>query len=363
LARAASNRDIVARNPLRFLRSGSASLPPQVITDLEAVFNAPLIESYGLTEATKSTINPMPPLPRKLGSAGLAAGSEVGIMDEAGKLLPAGIVGEVVIRGDNVTPGYEDDPEANAQAFTNGWLRSGDLGYLDADDYLFITGRLKEQINRAGQKVSPREVEEVLMDHPAVARVVTFAVPDDQLGEDVAAAVVLREGASATSRELREFAAVQLADYKVPRRIVFVDEIPLGMTGKIERMTMAAKLGLTSSTQTRIKSAFAAPRTPIESRLAEIWAQVLGLDRVGIHDHFLDLGGDSMLATQVFARVREEFGVEMTMIAFFEMPTIALQAKNIEKAQCQTDEIMRALSEIENLSDAEAQQLLAQKAQ
>jgi len=183
------------------------------------------------------------------------------------------------------------------------------------------------------------------------------------LGEEVAAAVVLREGASATSRELREFAAARLADYKVPHRVVFVDEIPLGMTGKIERITMAAKLGLTSTTHIRTKSAFAAPRTPIEARLAEIWAQVLGLERVGIHDSFLDLGGDSMLATQVFARVREEFDVETTMIAFFEMPTIAIQAKNIEKAWSQTDEMLRVLSEIEDLPDAEAQQLLAQETQ
>jgi acyl carrier protein len=183
------------------------------------------------------------------------------------------------------------------------------------------------------------------MDHPAVAQVVTFAVPDVQLGEDVAAAVVLRGGASATSRELREFAAVQLADYKVPRRIVFVDEIPLGMTGKIERITMAAKLGLTSTTQTRTKSVFAAPRTPIEARLAEIWAQVLGLHRVGIHDDFLDLGGDSMLATQVFVHVREQFGVEMTMITFFEMPTVAIQAKQIELARSPTAATVAEMAE------------------
>lgn len=363
LARSASNRDIITRNPLRFIRSSSASLPPQVISDLETVFNAPVIESYGLTEASKSVINPMPPLPRKLGSAGLATGSEVAIMDPAGSLLPAGIIGEIVIRGDNVTQGYENNPEANAQAFTNGWFRSGDLGYLDADGYLFVTGRVKEQINRAGQKVSPREVEEVLMDHPTVAQVVTFAVPDTRLGEDVAAAVVLRDGDSATARELREFAAVRLADYKVPRRVVFVDEIPLGTTGKIERIAMAAKLGLTPSAQTRIKSAFASPRTPTEARLAEIWAQVLGLDRVGVHDDFLDLGGDSMLATQIFARVREEFGIEMTMIAFFDMPTIALQAKNIQEVQHQTDEVMWALREVEDLSEAEARQLLAEEIQ
>ena len=361
LPHATAHREVIARNPLRFVRSTAAPLPSQVVTELESALNAPLIESYGMTEAPHSTSNPMPPLPRKPGSVGLASGPEVAIWDEAGSQRPAGTVGEVVIRGDNVTPGYENNPDANAQAFTNGWLRTGDLGYMDADGYLFITGRIKEQINRAGQKISPRAIEEVLLEHPAIAQVVTFAVPDAQLGEDVAAAVVLRPGTSATAREIREFAAVRLADFKVPRQVVFVDEIPLGMTGKIERITMAAKLGLTSTAQTRIKSAFAAPRTQVEARLAGIWAQVLGLERVGIHDDFLGLGGDSMLATQVFSRVRQEFGVETTMIAFFEMPTIAIQAKNIEKAQSQTDEMMRALSEIENLSEAEAQRLLEQE--
>jgi acyl-CoA synthetase (AMP-forming)/AMP-acid ligase II len=245
VARADKNREIIAANPLRFVRSSSSSLPPQVIAELEAVFGAPLIESYGMTEAAhQMASNPLPPAKRIPGSVGVAAGPEVAIMDEAGALLPAGATGEIVIRGPNVTAGYENNPKANAEAFTNGWFRTGDQGVMDAEGYLTITGRLKEIINRGGEKISPREVDEILMDHPAVAQVVTFAVPHDKLGEDVAAAVVLREGKTATEKELREFVASRVADFKVPRKIVMLDEIPKGATGKLQRIGLAQKLGL-----------------------------------------------------------------------------------------------------------------------
>ena len=243
--RAANNRDIIAANPLRFVRSSSSSMPPQVIRELEQVFSAPLIESYGMTEAAhQMTSNPLPPRKRIPGSVGIAAGPEVGIMDQEGKLLSAGETGEIVIRGSNVTAAYENNPKANAEAFVNGWFRTGDQGVMDAEGYVSITGRLKEIINRGGEKISPREVDEVLMDHPAVAQVVTFAVPHDKLGEDVAAAVVLREGKTASEKELRDFAAIHLADYKVPRKILLLEEIPKGATGKLQRIGLAQKLGL-----------------------------------------------------------------------------------------------------------------------
>ncbi|HMK72583.1 MAG TPA: acyl--CoA ligase [Myxococcaceae bacterium] len=247
LARADRNQDIVARSRLRFIRSSSASLPPQVMSELEKTFRTPVIESYGMTEAAhQMASNPLPPRPRKPGSVGIAAGPEVGIMDEAGKLLARGATGEVVIRGPNVTPGYEANPDANAKAFTAGWFRTGDQGLLDEDGYLRLTGRLKELINRGGEKISPLEVDEVLMDHPAVAQVVTFGMPHDKLGEEVAAAVVLREGKTASDRELRDFCAARLADFKVPRKIVVLAEIPKGATGKLQRIGLAAKLGLGS---------------------------------------------------------------------------------------------------------------------
>ena len=244
LTRAGAHKDVIARHPLRFIRSSSSSLPPQVIAELEAVFHAPVIEAYGMTEAAhQMASNPLRGV-RKPGSVGLAAGQEVAIMDADGRLLGRGEIGEIVIRGDNVTAGYENNPAANAEAFVDGWFRTGDQGVIDVDGYVSLTGRLKEIINRGGEKISPREVDEVLMDHPAVLQVVTFAMPHDKLGEDVAAAVVLREGASATEHELRAFLSQRIAAFKVPQKILFLDEIPKGATGKLQRIGLAQKLGL-----------------------------------------------------------------------------------------------------------------------
>jgi len=198
-----------------------------------------------MTEAShQMASNPLPPRPRRPGTVGIAAGPEVAILDDGGRVLPPGTPGEVSVRGPSISPGYVDNPAANAAAFVDGWFRTGDQGVIDHEGYLTLTGRLKEFINRGGEKISPREVDDVLMDHPAVAQVVTFAVPHDKLGEDVAAAVVLREGQSLGEQALREFAAGRLADFKVPRKILFLGEIPKGATGKPQRIGPAAKLGL-----------------------------------------------------------------------------------------------------------------------
>ena len=243
--RSKGNAEVIARNPLRFLRSSSSSMPPQVIKELEDIFHAPLIEAYGMTEAThQMASNPLPPLARKPGAVGLPAGPEVAIMGEDGRLLAAGEIGEIVIRGANVTSGYENNPKANAEGFRDGWFRTGDQGSKDADGYLSLTGRLKEIINRGGEKVSPREIDEILMDHPAVGQCVCFGMPHPKLGEEVAAVVVLKEGASATEREIQDFVAKRAADYKVPKKILFMDEIPKGATGKLQRIGLAQKLGL-----------------------------------------------------------------------------------------------------------------------
>jgi oxalate---CoA ligase len=181
---------------------------------------------------------------RKPGTVGFAAGPEVAIMDKAGNFLGAEQTGEIVIRGDNVTAGYENNPKANAESFVDGWFRTGDQGVKDAGGYIRLTGRLKEIINRGGEKIAPREVDEALMDHPAVLQAVTFAVPHAKLGEDVAAAVVLREGATTTELELRSFLSQRLAALKTPRKILFLSEIPKGATGKLQRIGLAEKLGL-----------------------------------------------------------------------------------------------------------------------
>ena len=245
LARAERNQESIKAAQLRLIRSSSASLPPQVMKALEDKFGAPVIESYGMTEAThQMASNPLPPKPRKAGSVGLAAGPEVEVMDASGELLPLGETGEVVIRGENVFDSYENNAQATVDAFTNGWFRTGDQGVKDAEGYLAITGRLKELINRGGEKISPLEVDEIIMDHPAVALVATFALPHDTLGEDVAAAVVLQDGENVGEQDIRAFAAERLASFKVPRRIVILDEIPKGATGKLQRIGLAEKLGL-----------------------------------------------------------------------------------------------------------------------
>lgn len=246
LARAERNLAVIKAHPFRFIRSSSAPLPPVIMERLEATFGAPVLESYGMTEAShQMTSNPLPPAPHKPGSVGYGFGVDVGIMDEAGVLLPQGHTGEVVVRGANIVDGYENNPEANTAAFVDGWFRTGDQGELDADGYLRITGRLKELINRGGEKISPLEIDDVLLRHPAVAEALAFAVPHKTLGEEVHAAVVLK--GAVTERELRDFCASQLAEFKVPRVIHTLESIPRGATGKLQRITMAKTLGLVES--------------------------------------------------------------------------------------------------------------------
>lgn len=248
LQRAARNRETIAAHRFRFIRSSSAPLPPVVLEQIEAHFDAPVLESYGMTEAThQMTSNPLPPAPRKAGAVGLGFGVEIGIMDEGGTLLPHGATGEVVVRGPNVIDGYEQNPTANATAFVAGWFRTGDQGCIDADGYLVLTGRIKELINRGGEKISPLEIDDVLLRHPAVEQAVAFAVPHAMLGEEVHAAVVLRADHVATAQELREHCSATLAPFKVPRQIHILAEIPRGATGKLQRLSMAALLGLTEA--------------------------------------------------------------------------------------------------------------------
>ena len=245
LMRARSNKPRAQAMNLRFIRSSSASLPPQVMLELEDVFGSPVIEAYGMTEAAhQMCANPLPPRARKPGAVGIAAGPEIAVMDDAGILLPQGHIGEVVIRGPNVTPGYDNNPQANARAFTAGWFRTGDQGRIDDEGYLFLTGRLKEQINRGGEKISPLEVDTILLDHPALAQVVTFAIPHDKLGEEVGAVVVCLPGQTVTEQEIRDFAATRLAAFKVPRRVLIMEDVPKGATGKVQRIGLAQKLGL-----------------------------------------------------------------------------------------------------------------------
>ncbi|MEH2070230.1 MAG: acyl--CoA ligase [Nostoc sp.] len=241
LARASRNTEIVQANRFRFIRSSSASLPPIIIEQLEATLNAPIVESYSMTEASHlMTTNPLPPKVRKPGTVGYGFGVEVGIMDSEGNLLPQGSLGEVVVKAPNVIDGYENNPEANATAFINGWFRTGDQGTLDEDGYLCLTGRIKELINRGGEKISPLEVDDILLRHSAVAEALAFAVPHKSLGEDIHAAVVLK--AEASEKELLAHCSTMLANFKVPKQIHILEQLPRGATGKLQRLAMAKLL-------------------------------------------------------------------------------------------------------------------------
>jgi oxalate---CoA ligase len=243
LARAGDTRPEGSEG-LRFIRSCSAALPPEMMTKMEEVFGAPVLEAYGMTEAShQMASNPQLPRSHKAGSVGPATGIEIGIMDPTGNLLPQGERGEVVIKGPNVVDGYENNPEANASSFTNGWFRTGDQGYLDEEGYLFLTGRLKEMINRGGEKIGPREIDEVLLVHPSINEAVAFGVPHKTWGEEVAAAVTLK--GPATEAEILAFCKERLADFKRPKKIYIVDAIPRTATGKIQRGAVAKAMTAT----------------------------------------------------------------------------------------------------------------------
>ena len=352
IASAAKHAATIRRNPMRLVRSSSAALPVPLLLQLEEAFGVPVIESYGMTEAShQMTSNPLPPRARKPGSVGLAAGPEVAIMDEAGQFLAAGTTGEVAIRGPNVTHGYDNDPAANARAFTNGWLRTGDQGHLDVDGYLFITGRLKEIINRGGEKIAPQEIDGVLLTHPSVQQAVAFAVPHPSLGEDVYAAVVLHTGLPVAETALREFALARLLPAKVPTRIVVVNEIPRGPTGKIQRKKMAAHLAPALAT------AYEAPASKTETLIAKTIETVLGRSQVGRNDNFFALGGDSLRAVQVMARLRPALAIEIPVFLLFQYPTPAVLALELERRIEEVD-LAALAAELEKLSPEEIDRLL-----
>lgn len=340
----------------RFLRSSSAALSPTLLKALVARFHVPVIEAYGMTEAAhQMSSNPLPPGICKPGSVGLPAGPDICIMDETGTQLAAGATGEIVIRGDNVTAGYEDNPEANRTAFTAGWFRTGDQGFVDADGYLTITGRLKEIINRGGEKISPREIDEALLQRPEVLQAVAFAVPHPSLGEDVFAAVVLEPGSAVRPEDLRAHLFAVLADYKVPSKIILLDDIPKGATGKVQRLSLAGLL------QSHLHSGFEAPRTDNEALVCRAIAEVLGLKQVGRHDNFFALGGDSIRAAQVIARLNSSLSIQLLVPKLFLHPTPAELAGELEAALAEKEGQLDALmKEFEHLSEEEILQLLAE---
>jgi len=348
-----AERPAPAGATLRLARSSSAALAPALLTALEQRLGVPVIEAYGMTEAAHQIAsNPLPPRPRKPGSVGPAAGPEIAIMDESGRRLPATSTGEIVIRGPNVTGGYAGNPEANRTAFVDGWFRTGDQGFLDDEGYLYITGRLKELINRGGQKISPREIDEALLEHPAVRQAVAFAVPHPRLGEGIAAAVVTEPGPPPAESELRRYLARKLAPYKVPQQIVFVESIPKGPSGKLQR------IGLAETLAPLLRQEYEPPRGDREIRVAAIWQAVLPrCNRIGRQDNFFALGGDSLLAARIVGRLAEEMGVQVKVEELFNLPVLHRFAARLEGMPGE-DDLADMLGEVENMTEEEARRIL-----
>lgn len=309
---------------LRAVRVTASALAPTLMAELENFFRAPVITTFGMTEAAPLiTTNLLPPRVRKPGSTGPSCGPELAITDANGALLPSGEVGEVVVRGANVFAGYEDAPEANRFSFRNGWFRTGDTGYLDTDGYLFLKGRIKETINRGGEKISPQEIDDVLLTHPDVAEAVTFQVPHAVLGEEVAAAVVARRPGALSELEVREFVAARLAEFKVPRKIVFVGGFERNASGKVNRAKLAELL---------VPDTYEEPSTMMEKTIAAIWKNELGVERVGATDSFTDLGGSSLSGVRLILEIEKNLGGRLPVRALYRLSTVREMAAIIESA-------------------------------
>lgn len=312
---------------LRLIRSVAAALPPEVMAQVETLFGVPVLQTFGMTEASPLiTSTALPPAERKAGSVGHSFGTEVAVMDDDGSLLPTGEIGEVVVRGPNIMHGYENDPEATANCFRNGWFRTGDLGCFDEDGDLFLKGRIREMINRGGEKISPPELDEILAAHPDILQAATFSVPHRVLGEDVAVAVVLRESGACSAEKIREYLSSRVSSFKIPQQIEFVEELPRGATGKVSRRMLTEQYG------TIKEEAYVAPRTDLERTLANVWASALQLDRVGVDDNFFRLGGDSLSGVHLMTAVEKQLGRELPVEALIKLNTIRSMAEAISAA-------------------------------
>ena len=339
----------------RFVQSASAPLPATTQAGLAALFDAPVIELYGSTEAGRVAGTPPRAGAGREGSVGRPIGCEVRIVDKAGNPLPGGSSGEIAVRGAVVTAGYEDDPQANQEAFVDGWFRTGDLGRFDEDGFLYIEGRLKDFVNRGGTKVAPGEVEEVMADHPAVAQAVAFPVPHPTLVEDLAAAVVLHHGQSLNARELRDYLFERLSAHKVPARVVFVPAIPKGPTGKVQRHLLAGLLA------EALEREFVALGTDTERAVEGIWREALPCGPLGGQHNFFAIGGDSLRGARVVARLNERFELNLPIVTLFRHPELADFAAEVERARNERDALeQQMIAEIAGLSDEEVERLLAE---
>jgi acyl-CoA synthetase (AMP-forming)/AMP-acid ligase II/acyl carrier protein len=351
-------RQRAAQHRFRFVRSTSAALPAALLERLEAALEAPVIESFGMTEWSQMASNALPPGLRRAGSVGHATGVELALRQAHGevRLLSdargAVVEGELIVRGEGVAGAYDGDPAATAQAWIDGWFRTGDLARIDEQGFLSITGRLKDVVNRGGEKLAPLEIEAALMTHPDVLDAVAFGVPHPTLGEDLAAAAVLKTGAVATEVELRSHLFARLAAFKVPTTVTLTDTIPRSAIGKIQRRGLAQRF---QASESRVS---AAPQSPIEQDLHGIFCGVLGRETIGLDDNFFALGGDSLSGMRVISRINKQQGVRLPPASLFRHPSIRALAMQIRPVPTPAEAVDVA-SQIAGLSDEEVHRLLA----
>jgi acyl-CoA synthetase (AMP-forming)/AMP-acid ligase II/acyl carrier protein len=338
LRRAPDFREAVARNRLRCMRVSSGHLGPDEIDHIERTFGAPLVMGFGMTEATPITHQPLPPQSRKRGSVGLPVTNEVAVMSEAGAICATGEMGEVVVRGQLVFDGYFDDAQATAAAFVDDWFRTGDLGRLDEDGYLYLVGRIKDLINRGGEKISPVEIDAALEAIPGVGEAATFAIPHRSLGEEVAAAVVRDANVALGASDIIDQVRQRMGSKRVPRKIYFVDQLPRTESGKLRRSELSKLLGL-DQPNVNLTGASRAEKpcvmgSPLQAGLARLWASVLRVRRVGPDDDFFILGGDSLSGARLLVGVKSVFGVNLSLqLLFQDAATVSGMARAIEVAR------------------------------
>jgi oxalate---CoA ligase len=333
LDRARTLPDAEFSHSLRFIQSAAAPLPDAIHDGLETVFGIPVLDSYGLSEAGLVAAGSVAPEGRKRGTVGKPWCGELAIKTEDGAIFEIGGPGEIVVRGPGVTPGYVDDSEANRAAFTDGWFHTGDLGRIDSDGFLTVVGRIKDLINRGGEKVAPAEIDQALLRHHAVLEAAAFSIPHTRLGEDVIAAVVLRSGAAATSLELRQFLQTILVPFKIPRRIHIVTSLPKGDTGKIRRPELARLFGTSSARRSSVDW-----RWPLEIEIAEVWQRLLGRESIGPEDDFFDLGGDSLLATKMLVELEHLTGRRLPQAILFDNATIRQLAESLAQNNAEANQ-------------------------
>ncbi len=330
-------RDVAKAAKLRYIRSGSGRLDPKVMAGLEEAFGAPMLERYGMSETCTLTSNPPPPAQRKPGTVGKPMFNEVAIIDETGRIVVgADGAGEIVARGPGVFDGYLDDADANAAVFVDGWFRTGDLGRFDQDGYLTLIGRIKDVVNRGGEKIGTIEVEAALLRHPAVADACVFPLPHPTLGEEVGAAVVLSPNLVVNERELRAHARAMLTGFKVPRRIFFLSSLPKSATNKVQRGEVARICRDLADVTARSTVEPTQPWSHLEREIADLWKSTLNLASAQLErdDDFFLIGGDSLQAYELFALLRKRYRITLGLGHLFDdAATVAGMARLVERGR------------------------------